>query len=227
MTTNQDAQRVAVLAGASGLVGGYCLARLIASPRYRRIIVVTRRDLGPLVEDPKVTQAVVDFARLEDTAAAVEGDDVFCALGTTIKRAGSRQRFREVDYEYSLRLARVTYAAGARRLTLVSSLGANPASRTFYLKVKGELEQAILAVGFPDVTILRPSVIAGPRPEFRLAERLSRWVLAVAPPTWRPVHADTIAAGMVAAAEAGSTGVAFVESKDIASLTRRAVDVPA
>lgn len=206
-----------MLAGASGLVGGYCLQRLAASPHYRRVVVVTRRDLGALAAHPTVDQAIVDFSRLEEHNEALAGDHVFCALGTTIKKAGSRDRFREVDYEYPLRLARVTRNAGATHFALVSSIGANAASRTFYLRVKGELEQALQDIGFPGITIVRPSVIAGPRTEFRLGERLARWVLRLAPQQWRPVHADTIAAAMVARAMAATPGVEIIESPDLAA----------
>ncbi len=207
--------RVALLCGASGLVGGYCLTRLVASPVYGRVVVLTRRTL-PVV-DPKVAQVVVDFAQLATVADQLAADHVFCALGTTIKKAGSRERFRTVDYGYPTAIAHLTRDRGARHFSLVSALGASPSSRVFYSRVKGELEATVRTAGFASVTILRPSVITGPRRESRPAERLSRWLLALAPRAVRPVHADTIATAMVARAIESRPGVEVIASRDIAA----------
>lgn len=207
--------KTAVLAGASGLVGGFLLRRLVNTPAYARILVVTRRDLGTLLRFPRVEQLVVDFRDLSPHAGQLRADAVFCALGTTLRKAKSKERFREVDYEYPLGLARVARDGGARHFSLVSSLGANTRSLFFYSRVKGEIEAALQGVGFPSVAIFRPSVIDGPRAEVRIGERIGRWLGAVAPRSVRSIHADAIAAAMVARALAERPGVEIVLSRDM------------
>ena len=206
----------AVLAGATGLVGGECLRQLLESPRYGRVIVVTRRELGPGLRHDKLREVVVEFARLGDVKSQLRGDHVFCALGTTIRKAGSQQRFREVDYEYPLRLAQLTLRSGARHFSVVSALGASRSSAFFYSRVKGEMEEGLTQMGWPSLAILRPSVIAGERAETRPLERLSEHLLRFAPATWRPVAARDIAAEMIATALREPPGVTVIESRDIA-----------
>lgn len=205
----------ALLAGASGLVGGECLRRLLAETAYASIVLVTRRDLGALAKHRKVRQVVCDFARLQAIAGTLQADHVFCALGTTIRKAGSRAKFREVDFEYPNRLATVTRSQGATHFSLVSALGADRRSPFFYSRVKGELEDAVGAMGWPSVCIVRPSVIAGDRAESRPLERLAEHALRWAPSTWRPVPAARIAAAMVATALRSPPGVTVIESRDI------------
>jgi uncharacterized protein YbjT (DUF2867 family) len=205
----------ALIAGASGLVGGECLRLLLASERYARVRIVTRRDLGAAARHPQAQQVIVDFSRLESCASDLQADHVFCALGTTIRKAGSRQRFREVDYEYPRRLAELTRAAGARHFSLVSALGASRTSPFFYSQVKGDLEEALRAMGWPSLCLVRPSVIAGARAESRPFERLAERALQFAPRTWRPVPASQIAAAMVNTALRAPRGVTVIESRDI------------
>ncbi len=95
-------QRTALIAGASGLVGGECLRRLLASAAYAKVTVVTRRTLGAVAKHPKVNEVVVDFAQLEGVRARLHAEHVFCALGTTIRKAGSQEKFRQVDFDYPL-----------------------------------------------------------------------------------------------------------------------------
>jgi uncharacterized protein YbjT (DUF2867 family) len=205
----------ALLAGASGLVGGECLRRLTESPDYTRVIVVTRRDLGDRARHPKVRQVVTEFSRLGAVRAELAADHVFCALGTTIRKAGSRAKFREVDHDYPLRLAEVALAAGASHFSVVSALGASRQSAFFYSRVKGELEEALRAQRWPSLAIFRPSVIAGQRAESRPLERVGEHLLRLAPATWRPVAASDIASAMVAVALESPPGVTVVESRDI------------
>ena len=171
----------AVLAGATGLVGGECLRQLLASPRYEHVVVVTRRKLDPGLRHDKLREVVVEFARLGDVKSQLRGDHVFCALGTTIRKAGSQQRFREVDYEFPLRFAQLTFRNGARHFSVVSALGASRSSPFFYSRVKGEMEEGLRQMGWPSLAILRPSVIAGNRTESRPLERLAEKVLHFAP----------------------------------------------
>jgi uncharacterized protein YbjT (DUF2867 family) len=210
----------ALLAGASGLVGGECLRLLVASRSYDRVIVLTRRDLGRSVRHRKVHQVVVEFDRLEDVREQLVADHVFCALGTTMKKAGSREKFREVDMDYPLKLARLCRSEGASHFSIVSALGASRSSPFFYSRVKGEVEAALQEMHWPSLAIFRPSVIAGDRGESRPFELVGEQLLKLAPATWRPVPAADIAAAMVAVAVESPPGVTIVESRDICRVAR-------
>jgi len=210
----------AILAGATGLVGGECLRRLLASPRYERVIVVTRRKLADVPADRKLRQVVTEFENLGEVRDRLRGDHVFCALGTTIRKAGSQERFRAVDYEYPLRLAQLTRKNGARHFSIVSALGASRTSPFFYSRVKGEMEEGLHQLGWPSLAIVRPSVIAGERAESRPLERLSEHLLRFAPATWRPVPAGDIAAAMIVMALRERPGVTVLESREISGVAQ-------
>jgi uncharacterized protein YbjT (DUF2867 family) len=210
--------RLAILLGASGLVGGFCLQALLAEPVYERIVLLNRREL-PVAAYPRPVQRLADFEKLADHDLA-GADDVFCALGTTIRKAGSQPAFRRVDLEYPLMAARLARQAGAKQFVLVSSVGADPASKNFYLRIKGELEQEIGKLGFQAVHIFRPSLLLGKREEFRSGERV---VQAIAPALnfvmfgglrrYRAIKAAAVGKAMVAAAREESDGV-FVHEYD-------------
>jgi uncharacterized protein YbjT (DUF2867 family) len=210
----------ALIAGATGLVGAECLRQLLTLPAYAQVIAVARRPVAGAETPAHLRQVIVDFARLEEVREQLRSDHVFCALGTTIRKAGSRPAFRMVDYSYPLKLAQLALAAGARHFVLVSALGADSSSRIFYNRVKGEVETAIAALNFRAVTILRPSLLLGARTEFRPAERLGRLLGVLTPPAWRPVHARDVASAMVQLAVQDAPGVRIVESKEIRELTR-------
>jgi len=210
----------AILAGATGLVGGECLRRLLASPRYERVIVVTRRKLADVAAERKLRQVVTEFENLGEVRDRLRGDHVYCALGTTIRKAGSQERFRAVDYEYPLRLAQLTRKNGARHFSIVSALGASRSSPFFYSRVKGEAEEGLRQLGWPSLAIVRPSVIAGDRAEPRPLERLSEHLLRFAPATWRPVPAGDIAAAMVVLALRERPGVTVLESREISGVAQ-------
>jgi uncharacterized protein YbjT (DUF2867 family) len=205
----------ALVAGASGLVGGECLKLLLASEAYAEVVVLTRRDLGAVARHRKVRQLVCEFSRLGDVARDLQAQHVFCALGTTIRKAGSQARFREVDFDYPKRLAELARKNGATHFSLVSALGASRGSPFFYSRVKGELEDSLRGMGWPSLCFVRPSVIAGERAESRPFERLAEHALKLAPRTWRPVPARDIAAAMVATALRSPPGTTVLESRDI------------
>ncbi len=164
---------VALLAGATGLVGGCLLECLLASPRHSRIVTVARRPLARTHD--KLTHLVVDFDTLEDSLgdADLQVDEAYCALGTTIKKAGSRAAFRKVDFDYETAFARAALTAGAKRFALVSSIGANPTSSIFYSRIKGETEETVRDIGFPALHIFQPGVLLGERRYTRPAEQLA------------------------------------------------------
>src|SRR5512136_2618947 len=160
--------KVALLAGASGLTGGYVLDILLGSPDFARVIAVTRRPLGR--EHTRLANRIVQFDRLETQLQGVTCDVALCCLGTTIARAGSRENFREVDVDYVLAFARTALAARAQRFVVMSSVGANPASRNFYLRTKGEMEEELEGIGFAALDILQPGLLLGLRHEMRPLE---------------------------------------------------------
>ena len=143
--------RTALIAGATGLVGSLCLKQMLADPAYDQVIAISRR---PVPESPKLTQKIVDFDKLGQLTSIAD-DDAFCALGTTIRKAGSQEAFRKIDVGYSKAFAELALAAGARQFALVSSVGANPRSTNFYLRTKGEIEDAVKALPFTSVHIFQ------------------------------------------------------------------------
>jgi uncharacterized protein YbjT (DUF2867 family) len=206
---------LALLAGATGLVGRECLRLLVAEPAIARVLVLARRTLPTESLASKVEARVVDFDHLDEVPSDVCADAVFCALGTTMRVAGSRERFRQVDFGYPLALARHGVVHGARHFLLVSALGANARSRVFYNQVKGELEEAVRALGYRSVTIVRPSLLLGDRGEFRLGEEIAKRFTFLVPRRLKPVHAAAVASALVRAAVADEPGIRIIESGEI------------
>ena len=216
--------RTALLAGASGLVGSHALRLLLAEPRYERVTTLVRRGL-PL-EQPRLEQRVIDFDRLAQLVDFPRVDDVFCCLGTTMRRAGSREAFRQVDFTYVVELARMAARHRAARFLVVSALGADPQSRIFYNRVKGEMETAVRRE-LADVHVFRPSLLTGERGESRPAERAgitlfgALAVLLVGPlRRYRPVAAEAVARAMVRVALERTPGPRVYLSDEIARLGR-------
>jgi uncharacterized protein YbjT (DUF2867 family) len=197
--------RRALLAGASGLVGRELLRELLADGSIARVHVLVRRELPQ--RDPKLTQHIVDFAAL---AALPAIDEAYIALGTTIKVAGSQAAFRAVDADAVLAVARAARAAGARRLGVVSAMGADAHSRVFYSRVKGETEQALAQLGFATLVIARPSMLVGDRTALgqpvrrgeEIAAHVSRWLGFAIPANYRPIEAVRVARALARAVPA-------------------------
>lgn len=214
--------RTALLVGATGLVGGHCLERLLAEPAYTTVTVLARRSSGH--REKRLDERVVDFGAL--TAADVPPvDDVYCALGTTMAKAGSKEAFRLVDHDHVLTVAELARAAGATRFALVSSIGADPDARAFYLRVKGETERDLGGLGYDCLEVFRPSGLLGERVDRRLAEKLSIPLLRVVSGAlvgplrpYRAVGAGTVARAMVAALLAGEKGIRVRTHDDIQAL---------
>jgi uncharacterized protein YbjT (DUF2867 family) len=204
--------------GATGLIGSFLLERLLQSPLYSSVTAWSRS--SPAKKHSKLTVENPDFERLEDRRIAAR--DVYCCLGTTIKQAGTRAAFRRVDFDYPVALARAAARDGARRLLVVSALGADARSKLFYNRVKGEMEEAVRAAGVPQTFFFRPSLLAGPRAEPRIGERLGLALSALLGPLlgrYRPIHADLVAAAMLKAAQRDLTSQVF-ESEQIRALAQ-------
>lgn len=208
--------RTAAILGASGLVGGYCLRALLAGRDWSRVMVLTRRSLS-LPADARIEQKMVEMNRL--TAADFAGvDDVFCATGTTIAKAGSQQEFRRIDYEMPLAAARAAKEAGARQFAVVSAAGADPESRNFYLRTKGELDRDLEKLGFAALHIFRPGLLMGHRQEYRPMEKMAtRFAPLLNLTLWGPlkryrsIAAETVGRAMVGAARSDRTGIYIYE----------------
>lgn len=217
--------RTALLVGASGLVGGFCLDGLLDDPTWSRVTVLGRRPLPR--EHPRLRQHTVDFDRLDEFAPWVEGDDVFCCLGTTLRRAGSREAYREVDFTYVMETARLALNNGARQMLLVSAVGADPDSVFFYNRVKGEAECAVQSLGWASLVILRPSLLLGDRAHARLGEEVGKRVLGALDPAlrgplarFRPVYARDVARAMIRVARDERDGIRILSSDGIAEIAR-------
>ncbi|MBB6670311.1 oxidoreductase [Cohnella nanjingensis] len=202
------APKTAILAGATGLVGRSLLRRLLADERYGAVVALTRR---PLAEGhPKLISLVVNFDELEKRSESLPAaEDWYCALGTTIKQAGSQAAFRAVDHDYPLALGRIAASRGAAQMMIVTAMGANAGSGIFYNRVKGEIERDLGALPLPALRIFRPSLLLGDRAQFRTGERFASVLMRATAPLmigalrkYRAVHADTVAAAMIAAANA-------------------------
>ena len=206
-----------LIVGATGLVGRAVLRLALADPAIARVIAPTRRSLDQ--SHDKLVNPVVDFDALPAGAEWWRVDAVVCALGTTIKKAGSQAAFRKVDHETPLAVARLTRAAGAQAYAFTSSMGANAKSRAFYLRTKGETERELASVGFDSLTLVRPSLIGGERDERRWGEVLGLKLFAalgpVLPRRYRIVPAERIAARLLSSAISARPGLQIVESEAI------------
>lgn len=210
-------QRKVLLAGATGLVGGEILQALLVDPTVAEVHVLSRRAIN--VTHSKLQLHIVDFRRLP---ALPQVDEVYLALGTTIKVAGSQEDFRAVDFEANLAVAKAAIASGARRLGLVSAADANARSSVFYLKVKGELEEALSSLGLAALVIARPSLLLGNRDALkqppRLGEKISTPIMKllapVLPKRYRPVHARAVARSLLATLP-GANGTVVLHFDDL------------
>jgi uncharacterized protein YbjT (DUF2867 family) len=199
---------------------------LLASTEYDRVVSVGRRQLE--TEHPKLVQVVVDFAALEGLGAQLRCDDAFCCLGTTIKKAGSRAAFRAVDHTAVLALAWAVHQQGAQRFFVVSALGADAGSRVFYNRVKGEMEAALMVLGFGTLGIFRPGLLLGKREQPRVGEALAALALWALEPLllggwrkYRSIPAGVVARAMVRCAFGRpGQGVLIYQSDEIQDLGR-------
>ncbi|GET22127.1 oxidoreductase [Prolixibacter denitrificans] len=209
--------RTAVIAGASGLVGKELVYYLSGSPEYSRIHLLVRRQM----ENPgdKIIEHLIDFDQLVDFSLEERIDDVYCALGTTMKKAGSKDAFRRVDLEYVVTLAKRAKELGAHRFLVVSSMGADPKSMFFYNRIKGKMEKAIRKVGMETTIIVRPSLLLGDRKEKRFSEEFSAVLMKILrpliPKKYRAVSAGKVAGSMYHMALTASPGLHILESNEI------------
>lgn len=205
-----------MLVGATGLVGQSVLHKALSSERVARVVAPTRRALAA---HPKLLNPVVDFEQLPDDADWWSVDAVICTLGSTIKVAGSQAAFYRVDHDLPLRVAQLALRHGARAYALNSALGADPTSRVFYSRTKGELERDLQTLAYPSLTLVRPGLIGGDRHESRPAEqigvRIAQALQPLLPRRYRVVPAERIAHHLLASALAAQPGVRVLMSEQL------------
>ena len=194
------------------MIGGFCLDYLLDISVYEKVTVLTRRKLE--INNDKLDQHIIDFDRLEDYRALFQVNDVFCCLGTTMRKAGSKEAFYQVDFTYCYESARIAAEAGASQFLMISSVGADPDSLFYYFRVKGEVEKAVKELPYWSVHIFQPSVLLGERPENRWGEnlagvlgrgfdRITGGMLS----RFRPIEAEVVAKAMITAAQGLQRGI--------------------
>jgi len=215
--------KTAIIAGATGLVGKQLLNGLLENNRYKKVISLVRNKV-PL-NHPKLEQIVIDFDKLDEVAPKLQGEDFFCCLGTTMKKAGSKENFAKVDYLYPVNLASIAQKNKAEKYLLISAMGANKDSKFFYNKVKGEVEEGVSGKNIESIFIFRPSLLMGEREEERMGEKIATKVVAplsrlfIGPlEKYKPIHAKEVADGMIKMANKDLKGQHIIDSEDIKAL---------
>ncbi len=204
--------------GGTGLVGREVLRMALSDPRIDRVIAPTRRPLSGFASE-KLENQVIDFDALPSAMPSWEVDAVLCTLGTTLKKAGSKEAMRRIDFDLVLSCARLALDAGARSFALTSSIGANPKAWGFYLKLKGEIEEAIRGLGYPSLTIVRPAGLGGERDERRTLETVGLGLIKalgpLVPKNVRVIPATRVAHSLIEHSLAAKPGVQVLESRDL------------
>lgn len=210
--------KVAIVLGATGLVGKKLVDRLVKEERIEKIVAVTRRPVA--YSSAKIVNEVINFENIVEHSNVFSGDILFSCLGTTVKQAGSIEQQRKVDYQYQYNAAKISAENKVSHYILVSSSSANENSKSPYLKMKGELEKAVSALPFKRITILQPSLLKGERESFRLGETMANYLL----PTlcklpllkrYRPISGDNVAKKMVSVSLTSGNGKEIYQLDEI------------
>ena len=211
-----NSPRNLLILGASGLTGEHLLDRVLSEPTVQRVLAPSRRPLSthPHLENPR--------GNLLEILQQLQGpiDTVFCCLGTTLRQAGSESAFRAIDHDLVIACAQCARELGARHFVVLSSLGADPHSRVLYSRVKGEMEEALKAQGWPQLTIARPSLLLGERCQRRLLEQVTAPLARVLLGKWRAISVCTLARALWRLALEEGQGVRIVESDELRRLGR-------
>ena len=225
------AGKTAILLGPTGLVGNYLLNLLLDDPDFSRIKIFHRRELERHHE--KLEQYVIDMDKLHLVKSDFTGTDVFCCLGTTMRKAGSREAFRKVDYEYPLSAAKLALENEIPNFSIITAIGADPGSSIFYNKVKGEVEEEISQMPFQRTGIFRPSILDGDRRETRMAEQFGLTMMKIFSflmvgklNKYKPIHGKTVAKAMICFAVKDFEGLHIFESHEIKELAKQSFYAP-
>ena len=212
--------KTALIIGSTGLTGSFLLKILLAGDTYEKVISFVRT--GNKTSHPKLIQHIVNFDKPESYQPLIEGNDMFCCLGTTIKKAGSQEAFEKVDFSYPIQFARIAVEKGIKQFFIISSLGANSESSNFYLKTKGKCEEGLRKLPFQSTSIFRPSLLLGNREEFRLGEKIGEYVMKIASifligklKKYHAIKAKKVAYAMFKIAQKNTIGYHVYESDEI------------
>lgn len=208
----------AIIIGATGLVGSAILKETLANEKFTQVHVFARRSTK--IIHAKLKEHIIDFENVESVQSLIFGDVLFSALGTTLKVAGSKVEQYKVDFHHQYDFAKIARANGVKNLVLISSTGAHPSSRIFYLKMKGELEEKITDLKFESFQILRPGPLKGKREKERMSEIISTFILGFLPRSrafgnMLPVDAAVVASKSVQVALNKRLGKNIFEASDI------------
>lgn len=212
-----------IIVGASGLIGSNLLSQLITSEDITEITILVRKQLG--ISNPKLKEIVIDFENLNEYASQIQGDILFCCLGTTKSKTPNAQEYRRIDLDYPLSLAKISLQNRVSQFHLVSSMGANPESNSAYLKLKGELETELKKLNIKSIHIYQPSFLEGNRRETRLIEKIMLPLMKLINPlllgnweNYRSIKAETVAKAMINQSKKELTGIFTYQSKQIKEL---------
>jgi len=204
--------KTALVVGATGLVGNLLTNKLLQNDNYAIVKVLVRKPIA--INHPKLEQIIVDFDNLDATKIAA--DDVFCCLGTTMAKAGSKQAFYKVDFTYPYEVAKIALKNGAKQYAIVTAMGANQKSLFYYNRVKGDIETALTELKYPNLMIFRPSMILGDRQEHRGGESFGKVVMNlldfITPKKYKGIEADKIANCMIQKSQENLNGKHIFES---------------
>lgn len=189
--------KTAIVLGTTGLIGKKVTEHLLKNDTYSTVIILVRKPLN--INHPKLKQHIFNYDAIDNTL--LKGDDLFCCLGTTIKTAGSKEAFRKVDLDYVVNVAKVSKGNGINHFAVISAMGANKNSRVFYNQIKGEMEEAIKAIGFDSTYVIRPSLLLGNRKEFRFGELIGKFFMItlsfLIPKKYRAIYDVQVAISMI------------------------------
>lgn len=212
--------KTALIIGSTGLIGSELLNLLLDSNDYLKVITFVKRDTG--IKHPKLTQHIIDFDKPETYIELVVGDDFFCTIGTTIKKAGSKEAFRKVDFGYPKQFAAFALQNKVKNYLIISSLGANAKSGNFYLKTKGEIQDFFKDCDFESVAVLQPSLLLGNRTEFRLGEKVGAFFMKTFSllfvgnlKKYKPIESKTVVKALLKIAQTNNKGFKIYESDAI------------
>jgi uncharacterized protein YbjT (DUF2867 family) len=218
--------KTALIIGSTGLVGSHLLNLLLDSNDYLKVITFVKRDQG--IKHPKLTQHIIDFDKPETYKELVVGDDFFCTIGTTIKKAGNKDAFRKVDFEYPRQFATFALQNKVKQFLIVSSLGADANSGNFYLKTKGEIQDFLKECNFESVAVLQPSLLLGNRTEFRLGEKIGAFFMKTLSflflgnlKKYKPIEGKTVAKATFHIAQKNYKGFHIIESDSIQKIANK------
>lgn len=218
--------KTALIIGSTGLIGSQLLKLLLESEEYSTVITFVKRDSG--IQHPKLKQHIIDFDKPEDYQNFVVGDDFFCTIGTTIKKAGSQDAFRKVDFEYPKQFAALALQNKVKQFLIVSSLGADASSSNFYLKTKGEIQDFLKKCLFENVSVFQPSLLLGNRKEFRLGEKIGAFFMKLFSllfignlKKYKAIQSEAVAKAMFIIAQKNYKGFHIIESDSIQEIANK------